>query len=331
MATCQTEVSTDGFDVVRLCNSRITITILPELGGKIYQITDLKTGRDWLWKNPHINLRHPSPGMDYERQLDSGGWDEILFSVKPCTLELPGEHSLSIGDHGSAVEKAWRNVESGVNGAGEAVCELLAEGQAPGFRFRRRIVLEAEQARFKIEYTLSNTGSPPWPWLWCAHPLLAVEKGMHIHLKEGQQIRSVQGDTADLAPHQTWPGLRMPDGDIVDLARVFENSGDSDGFCQKLFVQSSGEIGLSTPGGAECLFIHYDPRSLPWLGLWINNNAWSGCDSAPYLNLGIEPTTTAHDSLADAVRVTEADILEPGESKTWCLTVSLKNGIKTND
>ncbi len=331
MATCQTEVSADGFDVIRLGNSRISISVLPELGGKIYEITNLKTGREWLWKNPHISLRHPSPGMDYERELDSGGWDEILFSVKPCTLELPGGHSFSIGDHGIVVERAWRNVESGINGAGEAVCELLAEGQSPGFRLKRRIVLDAEQARFEIEYTLNNTGSTSWPWLWCAHPLLAVEKGMRIHLQEGQRIRPVQGDVTDPVSDQTWPGLRMPDGEITDLVGVFEGPGDSDGFCQKLYVQSASEIGLITADGAESLYIQYDPRSLPWLGLWINNNTWSGCDSAPYLNLGIEPATTAHDSLADAVRFAEVDYLGPGESKTWFLTVSLKNGIKTND
>jgi hypothetical protein len=32
VATCQTEVSADGFDVIRLCNSRISISVLPELG-----------------------------------------------------------------------------------------------------------------------------------------------------------------------------------------------------------------------------------------------------------------------------------------------------------
>ena len=108
---------------------------------------------------------------------------------------------------------------------------------------------------------------------------------MRIDFQEGQQIRSVQGNVTGPPLDQTWPGLRMPDGEITDLARVFERSGDSDGFCQKLYVQSASEVGFSTADGAEGLYMQYDPRSLPWLGLWINNNAWSGCDSEPYLNL----------------------------------------------
>jgi len=160
---------------------------------------------------------------------------------------------------------------------------------------------------------------------------LAGEKGMRIHFQGGEQSRSVQGEVTGPALDQTWPVLRMPDGEITDLARVFERSGDTDGFCQKLYVQSAREIGLSTADGAESLYRQYDLRSLPGLGVWINNNAWSGCNSAPYLNLGIEPATTAHDSLADAVRFAEVDNLGPGESKTWFLTVSLKNGIKRND
>ena len=41
VATCQTEFSADGFDVIRLCNSHISISVHPELTGKIYEIADL--------------------------------------------------------------------------------------------------------------------------------------------------------------------------------------------------------------------------------------------------------------------------------------------------
>lgn len=331
MATCQTQVSADGFDVIRLCNPRISITVLPELGGKIYEILDLETGRDWLWKNPYINLRHPSPGMDYERDLDSGGWDEILFSVKPCTLAVSHNHSLSIGDHGNVVDRAWRHVEKGVNNCGEAICDLISEGQSPDFKFQRRIVLDIEQPRFSIEYSLRNSGSTSWPWMWCAHPLLNIDDGMHIHLQQGQQIRTVSNGVTGPVTDQAWPDLSMPNGESINLTKVFESPGGTDGLCQKLYVKSEKQVCLSTADGEESFNMMYDPQSLPWLGLWINNNGWSGCGSKPYRNLGIEPSTTPHDCLTEAVRNGNGDILEPGESRKWYLAVNLKNRMNMND
>jgi len=327
VATYQTEISADGFEVIRLSNACLSVSVLPQLGGKIYQIVDLRTGRDWLWKNPHIALRHALPGMDYDRDLDSGGWDEVLFSVKPCALDLPDGGYLSIGDHGIVIAKPWCNTESGTNGKGEAVCELFAEGQSPHFKLKRRIVLDAEQARFNLEYMLTNTGLTPWPWLWCAHPLFAIENGMHIKLQEGQQLRPMQHSDVN----QSWPMLASSDDENINLAEIFEESSGPDTFCQKLFVRSAGEVSLCTGDGKECLSMMYDPGSLPWLGLWVNKNAWSGCGSEPYLNLGLEPATTPHDSLRDAVKQGDADFLQPGGSRHWSLAISLINTAYTHD
>lgn len=331
VATYQTEVSADGFEVIRLGNPCLSISVMPQLGGKIYQIVDLRTGRDWLWKNPHIALAHPSPGMDYDRELDTGGWDEILFSVKPCTLGLPGGTHFAIGDHGSVVGKPWLNIGSGVNTAGQAVCELLAEGQSPHFKLTRKIVLDAVQPRLDIEYSLANTGPTPWPWLWCAHPLFAIESNMRINLQEGQQIRFMQDDDTKPATDQVWPKLAVPGGKNIDLAGIFEESTGPATFCQKLFVRSGGKVNLCTGDGRESFNMMYDPGSVAWLGLWLNKNAWSGCDSEPYLNLGLEPATAPYDKLSDAVRQGHADFLQAGGSTDWSLSISLLNTADTHD
>jgi len=333
VAICQTEVSADGFDIIRLRNSCMSVGVMPQLGGKILEMVDLGTGRDWLWKNPYIPLRHPRPGMDYDRQLDSGGWDEILFSVKPCSLDLPGGRHLSFGDHGSLVDKAWKTTEAGIDGAGAGVCELLAQGQSPHFQLQRRIVLDANQPRLELEYKLTNTGSVAWPWLWCAHPLLAIESGMHIGLKEGQTIRPSHGDASGsgvLNGNQAWPLLESSGGTCLDLAGIFKPSSKPETFCAKLFVRSTEEVCVSTADGAETLRMRYSPQHLPWLGLWINKNAWSGCGSEPYLNLGLEPATAPHETLAEAVAHGQADILPAGGTRDWSLAICLDNTVNTH-
>ncbi len=167
--------------------------------------------------------------------------------------------------------------------------------------------------------------------MWCAHPLFAIEEGMYIDLPEGQQIRPVHNGLTGPVTDETWPDFAMPNGDCINLASIFERSSDSGAVCQKLYVKSAKTICLRTADGAESLNMSYNPGDLPWLGLWINKSAWSGCGSLPYLNLGIEPATTPHDSLVNATKYTDGDFLDPGESKKWQLTVRLKSGVKTND
>lgn len=309
----------DGFELIRLHNSCLSVSVLPQLGGKIFELTDLRSGRDWLWKNPHIDLRHPDPGMDYDLELDSGGWDEVLFSVKPCTMNLPDGRQIPIGDHGPLVGMPWTLVECSINESGKAVLELQASGDQPSFELRRRMTLHEDEARIEFEYTLSNRDETPWPWMWYAHPLIAIEKDMQIHVSNGQQIRceAVNGN-------QVWPVLSQDDGTQIDLARIFERVTGPESYCEKVFVRSLRSAGVSTGTGEESISIEYDERELPWLGLWINKRAWSGCDSAPYLNLGLEPGTAPYDFLTNAVSNGAAKTLDPGESRSWALVVNLK-------
>ena len=74
-----------------MANDTLAITILPAAGGKISAITDLRTCRNRLWQNPHIPISDHRRGDNYDRQLDFGGWDEILFSICPCQWSLSVE------------------------------------------------------------------------------------------------------------------------------------------------------------------------------------------------------------------------------------------------
>jgi hypothetical protein len=331
VATCQTEISADGFEIIHLQNSCMSVSVMPQLGGKIYTIVDLRTGRDWLWKNPHIALRHPAPDMDYERELDSGGWDEILFSVKPSSLELPNGQHLAIGDHGTVVDKAWTRSGVGTTAAGEAFCELFVEGLSPHFRLDRKIVMDARKPQFEIEYRLMNTGQTAWPWFWCAHPLLAIESGMYIDLKQGQAVRLVKDDALESASGAVWPMILDANNGQVDISKIFEETGSPRSYCQKLYVRSNGQISLRTGDANECFSMIFSPEFLPWLGLWINKNAWSGCGSEPYLNLGMEPATNPHDKLSEAITSDQACFLQAGESIKWSLSINLYNKVDTHD
>jgi galactose mutarotase-like enzyme len=328
MATCENVNARSGLRVVRLENERISVSILPEAGGKIAEIIDRRSGRNWLWQNPHLPIRRAVYGADYGRELDSGGWDEILFSTGPCEIGLPGGTRHSIPDHGDLVGQVWKMEESTALESGRAICDLTATGRVFDFRWRRVAILDAERPRLTLEYSLENTGSLPWPWAWCAHPLIAVEPGMRIEIPTGQEFRVADSKQLNLSQTDSefaWPRLPLGDGGELDLAASFDSGAEPDRFAAKLFVRSPspGAVGISSANGTERLTFQYDERQIPWLGLWINNRAWSGCDSQPHLNLGVEPSTSPCESLTEAIDEGWAEQLEPGKIRTWSLSIEV--------
>jgi len=328
MATCKEVISRSGLRVVCLENERMSVSLLPEVGGKIAELIDRRSGRNWLWQNPHLPMRRPVYGSDYGRELDSGGWDEILFSTSPCEVELPDGTQHRIPDHGDLVGQMWEVEKSTTLKSGNSVCGLTATGRVFDFRWSRVAILDAERPLLTLEYSLENTGSSPWPWAWCAHPLIAVERGMRIELPTGQGFRVVDSKQLNLSQSErefAWPRLPLSDGSEIDLSASFDSGSETNRFAAKLFVRSAspGAVRLSTADGAERLTFRYDERQIPWLGLWINNRAWSGCGSQPHLNLGLEPSTTPCESLTESIAEGWTEQLEPGKIRTWSLSIEV--------
>jgi galactose mutarotase-like enzyme len=328
MATCEAVISRSGLRVIRLENERVSVSLLPEAGGKIAEFIDRRSSRNWLWQNPHLPMRRPVYGSDYGRELDSGGWDEILFSTSPCEIGLPGGTQHSVPDHGDLVGQMWKVEESESLESGNAVCCLTTTGRVFDYQWRRVATLDAERPLLTLEYSLENTGNSPWPWAWCAHPLIAVERGMRIELPTGQEFcvaDSKRLNVSQPGSEFAWPRLPLCGGSEIDLSASFDSASEPDRFAAKLFVRSAspGAASISTADGAERLTVRYDERQIPWLGLWINNRGWSGCGSQPHLNLGLEPSTSPCESLTESISEGWTEQLEPGKIRTWALSIEV--------
>ncbi len=275
--------------------------VLPACGGKIQSIRSLDTGREWLWHNPHLPLRQPVYGESYIEGIDFGGWDEIFPSVDPCVLELAHGEIVSVPDHGDLVSLPWK-----VEECSEYNLRLSVEGRCFPFRFTR--TLSVAESGIDLFYELTSEGQVPMPWLWCAHPLFRLEPGMEVcwQGRDGQDIEGV-----------TIPDPSAPD--FLPLAeKIFTESG----------VATSVEI---RPSGGEVLRLDFDPEENPFLGLWVNFSAWSGCGSESYFNLGIEPSTAPCDALPEARYAKLHRSLNPGERRHWTLRLSCPGSSQEGD
>lgn len=308
-------------------NRHLELCILPEVGGKILELVDRRSGRNWLWQNPHIEPARGPAAADFNCDQDSGGWDEILLSIKPGEINSYGP-SWRIPDHGDVIGRCWTVDELQAGPDSDAVCDMVVAGDAVPYEFRRTIRLVHDEPRIKVSYSLTNNGASPIPAYWCAHTLLAAGPDTRIEVPGNMPLRVDDHATRKRCQPdnvQRWPVLLFHDGSEKDLSQSFALNGSGGSFASKIFVQSPecGSVDIMVADTGARLAMSFDPQLLPWLGLWINNRGWSGRGAEPYVNLGIEPATSPYDSVGEAIQNNSVDWLQPGETKRWSLHMEL--------
>ena len=292
MGSYRYDSSGNGPEILRLQNAAVEIVIVPAAGGKIVEIVDRRSGRNWLWRNPHIPLTGARRDADFDSEQDSGGWDEILLSIAPGRIKGASNSFLEVPDHGDLIGSEWQVANLAERSDGSVVCDMVVHGRAAPYEFRRRITLHREQALIDFDYQLINAGTERLPAFWCAHPLLAIDEDAHIDIDGQESIRF---------------------GDASAASKVF------------VATPANGEASVSINGGSERLLFRVERRELPWFGLWMNNRGWSGCGSRPYRNLGVEPATSPHDCVNEAIANDSVPWLEGGAERRWSLQLELQS------
>jgi galactose mutarotase-like enzyme len=283
-----------GFRGLALANDSLEVQVLPELGGKLVSLVSRASGREWLWRNPHLPLRAAGEGDSYVALHDTGGVDECLPNVAP---------SHSLRDHGELWGRPWQ-VE-----AHDEERLTLAITVHERFRLRRTLRLPPGRAPLAFEYELENLADRVFDLVWCLHALLAVTPGMRIELPEATPLR-----VASLS------GALPPDVSLVPDPATGAR------FAAKLFAGplARGSAGLRSADGREALRFHFDPRELPFVGIWLNCAGWSGAGTPPYFNLGLEPGIGDADALEEALRRGTAARLAPHATRRFSLQLAVE-------
>lgn len=319
MSASLNRIRFESWDAYELTNDSLSVIVVPVLGGKIVSLVSRRTGREWLWRNPHLPLRSPATDAHDYGAHDFGGWDEVFPTVSPCEVTSTAWGDSAIIDHGELWRRPWTVIDETLGANGATALSLRCELTDFGVTFTRRLMLAPDAGRLTCDYTAENRASFSAPYIWAAHPLIAIRPGDVWSLPEGTRVRLGPALGIETAPSNrefNWPYLPLVSDENVDL-RVVPDAIAA--YALKLFALDLPTMSLHGADD-ERLALSLESYASNF-ALWLNYGGWSGADIPPYYNAGFEPTNVAYDSLADAAHHSHAAVLAPGETHQWRLVV----------
>ncbi len=309
-----------GFPALHLSNDVIELVLLPTIGGKIISIRHLPSAREWLSTNPHLPLRKPRYDASFVETYDSGGLDECFPAVAGGMHPTAPWRGIVIPDHGELWSQPW-TVERIESSSARVALKMACHGVRFPYRFERTLTLSAGAPVITFDYQVTNLTTADMPFVWSLHPILRIETGMRLTLPRGVTTVRIDSATSDVfgetGTELPWPVVV----EGVDLSRV---PAAEFGQAVKFYTPPLAggqplETSLRTTDGQHGLTFRFHPDEITHVGLWLNYGGWSGCDSAPYFNLGLEPCIGGADDLETAHRRNEFALLEAKQTRHWSM------------
>lgn len=293
MAVRHTRRQVGEFNIHTFANDAVSLSVAPELGGRIVSLRDRLARREWLdgWAPAgKRRIWHPTDPTNYETG-PGAGLDECLPTVLPCKV---GRKSLP--DHG----ELWnQSPVFEVDPKGAFTCRWKLKSLP--LAFQRHISLGKNGVRF--DYRLENLAQAPTPFLWAWHPLFTWKRGDQI-CTSVKSCLAPGGD--EVLP---WPGN--------DLSRAFFPEGATPAAKVFLGPLTQGRAEIRTARGAR-LSLSWPAALFPYAGIWITRGFWKGLH-----HWAIEPTNAPVDRLSDVRNPSMVSLLSPGEVREWRVTLAV--------
>jgi galactose mutarotase-like enzyme len=309
---------TGAADHVECGSESVLVRIEPAGGAKVTSLLHLPTQREWLTSRPDGAAADDGP--IYGAAV-AYGWDECFPNIGAGAY--PGEERRAgtpLPDHGELWSRPWSVVD-----AGPGHVELEVGGSCLPYEFVRRLEVDGEHVL--VSYRVTNTGDDGFHALWAMHPLLALDSGARIVLPGVDGAAVVESASAAALARDgrvAWPTTTATDGSRVDLSTY----GGRPGIALKLVVERpTRRAAIADPGTRAWLGFETTLRSVPHLGVWLNEGGWPE-GPVRLRHVALEPTSGLADDLGEAVAAGSGWWIEPGASRQWQVALRLGSGEK---
>lgn len=255
-----------GLHAVVLENRFLRVVVLPEAGGKIWQITYKPHDADLLWNNPRFP---PSRQLINARYDDvwSGGWDELFPNDEVATIN--GE---LYPDHGELWTGEWefypfRTVD-------EVGVRIEFTTPISAVHVEKKIVLRPGESRIYFSHRFTNNGSTEFPFLWKLHPAMAVSPQHRIDFPPMQVVLepAFPGTLEGAASPGEWPYISIGSNN-VDLRTIPSPDARQLYFLYGTKMKAGWCALTNTETGLACA-LKFDPSVFPSAWLFATYGGW---------------------------------------------------------
>ena len=290
MPTAIREIEDAPVRIVRLENRWLRVDIAPALGGRIVSLVDRHSGKDLLWHHPERPLSAVAPGSDYDARF-AGGIDEILPNDVPETID-----GIRYPDHGElwTTPLSWQVTGDGV--------EMGAALPLTGLQYRKRVVLNPQEAKLKTKCAIGNPTGETRHFLWKMHAALNVAPGDRIHCPaRTAAVADPAWSRWGADEPFLWPHVGAERADLIP---------EPDGTTDYLFFYDleAGEVGWQSKAHDLQLTYHFDPLVFPYVCYFASYGGFEG-----HVFAILEPATAMPVSVSEAARLGKCSRLEPGD------------------
>lgn len=262
----------------------LRLVLLPEAGARVIELTDRRSGRNWVHPVPSpAPLDAPKGGDIFVGR--GCGWDECFPTI------AADREGGAPRDHGDLWDRPHA-CEVGTN-------SILSTYVGTGYRFQRRLSVTGNMVKADYNVARPADSDGPMPWIWSQHFILNARPGEQILL-----------DGLDPAVPNLHPGL-------ADL----EVPGIEAGIVQKTYAPARSSAAPGVSGTEGTIRFRWDGAQIGWCGLWLSFGGRPA--HAQVHRMAIEPATAPAESITAARTKGGLRTLMPGEHAAWSLTICL--------
>jgi hypothetical protein len=291
-------------DCLLIRSAHLSISVVPEVGGKITQIEDHRTGHKLLVppQKPLCPIPLKASWLDY----DIGGMDDCFPNIAEELYPDPPWFGTMLPDHGEWSRCSWDVVSYGADYVVlKRTGELLPYVAQKTVRFLDNNTIE-------FAYFVKNRGDAPLRYLWAAHPLITVAGSFELSLPTGPMTFTIF--PADGRIYE-WPRFGW-----IDLTREWLPAGRT----LKAFIIGLREGWCMLETESHRFQFTFDLATTPMLGVWFNNDGFPSGDTCPFRCIALEPSTSASDSLRALAR-TEYPSISAGAVAEWSFQLCISS------
>jgi hypothetical protein len=314
--TLSTGWTLHGLRAILLENRFLRLVVLPEAGGKIWQITHKPLDAPLLWNNPRVLPAKQAIHARYD-DVWSGGWDELFPNDEAGNLL--GEY---LPDHGELWTGNW--TAEPFQDADSAGVHLRFVTPISSFLVERTIRLPRQSTQFEIQYRFTNQNSETYPFLWKLHPAFAVSAKHRVDFPAMTAVREpgFPGSLGDAPLDFAWPYAELGDK-LLDLRRVPDASSRAVHFFYGT-AMAAGWCALTDRANGLASALRFDPEIFTSCWLFASHGGWRNLNVAV-----LEPATGYPFQIQSMIDAGRARTLAPGECLETSVLFSTQEGMKS--